>query len=211
MKTDTTQTFTFESPLNKKRSPFKHSEMSARSTLIQKNLPSRAFQDFDYDEIMKTSSSAAVRNKYRESLGVSKISELRTANTSMRSSVASNATSNLDFWDQARVSTTSFCGKNVPVNKNDTFKPAEQMKWDFNERTVNESNWEDGAMKAPEMSFGKYAQNFIGSNNVRDIYSKKSPVKKPRGPLIEITCNDTPFDTNGKSNLEKLISKLRHI
>lgn len=181
--------------------------MSARSTLLQKNLPNRGFKDFNYDEIMKSSSSAAVRDKYRESLGVSKISELRTANTS----IASDSTGNKDFWDQARVSTASFCGKNMSVNANDTFKPAENMKWDFNECS-NESNWEDGTMKAPEMSFGKYAQGFVGSNDVRDLYSKNSPVKKPRCPLVEISSNDTPGETSrfGKTNLEKLISKLEH-
>ena len=182
--------------------------MSARSTLVQKNLQSKTFQDFDYDEIMKTSISAAVRNKYRESLSASRVSELRTANTSIRSSIATNLTNNTDFWDQAQVATTSFCGKNMSVSS-EAFKPGENMKWDFNECTTNESAWEDGVTKTPEMSFGKYAQKFVGSNNVRELYSKTSPVKKPRGPLVEISSNETTMNSIhlGKTNLEKFISK----
>lgn len=209
LKSDKTQSFSFNSPLNRQRSPFKPSEMSGRSTLLKKYPPSNAFQDMDYDEIMKTSSSAAVRNKYRESLGMSSISELRTANTSMRSSVATNSSVNRDFWDQARVSTASFCGKNVSLGSNDSFKPAEQMKWDFNECTNNDSNWENGTTKTPEMSFGKYAQLHVGKNDVRDLYSKTSPVKKARCPLVEISANETPIQKVrcGKTDLEKIISK----
>lgn len=192
--------------MNKRRSPFKASEMSARSTLINKNLPSQAFKDVDYDDIMKSSSSAAVRNKYRESLGPARQSEPKTANASLRTSIATN--NSMNYWDQAQVSSSSFYGKNMSVSS-ENFKPAENMKWDVNECAANDSNWADGTMRPPEMSFGKYAKQFVGANTARDLYSKRSPVKKPRGPLIELSSNESSVGSIRleNANLEKLISK----
>lgn len=64
LKSDKTQYF--ESPFNNKsRSPFKPSEMSARSTINQKS-SKKAFSDIDFDEIMQTTTSDAVKRKYAD-------------------------------------------------------------------------------------------------------------------------------------------------
>lgn len=119
-------------------SPFEPREMSARSTQIQSNAK---FGNLDFDEIMKTSSSEAVRSKYRESLAVGRLSNFpKTSDTSYRSSISAKNNQNVrttftkdpsedqrkDFWDDANPSFSSFTGKNLTYS-NEEFTPAENM------------------------------------------------------------------------------------
>lgn len=232
LKADKTQYF--ESPYNhSKRSPFKPSEMSARSTLNQKSTK-QAFSDIDFDEIMRTTSSEAVRNKYRESIGMGRLSSFpRTADMSLRSSVSSNVArhsridSKEDLWDNVQVAPSTFSSKNCSVSS-DCFKPAEdmaeRMRQDeeeqereyapiprVNQTTNNETNWEErGSMRQPEMSFGQYANCFYKGNDIREIYSGKSPSKdRKRVALIEMSQMETSADSNrlNTNHLQKMISK----
>lgn len=68
---------------------------------------------------MQSSSSAAVRNKYRESIGAARMSSIpRTADMSLRSTITSSEPRHSevnDFWDKAQISTNSFTGANMSV------------------------------------------------------------------------------------------------
>lgn len=235
LKTDKTQYF--ESPYNKdRRSPFKPSEMSARSTLKQVSTK-KALSDLDFDEIMRSSSSEAVRNKYRESLGMGRLSAYpRTADMSLRSSVSSNNTprhskvddGKEDFWGKTKFVSSGFGSKNCSVSS-DNFKPAEEMAermqqdeevhdQEFatiprNKANCVDTNWEENnSMRQPEMSFGQYANYYYKGNDIREIYSGKSPSKdRKRVALLEMsnmeTTSDEPSRLLNTNNLQKLISK----
>lgn len=225
LKADMTQHF--DSPNFK--SNFEPSEISARSTtLMQKNAPRNLMlEDNEFDAIMRSSSSTAVQNKYRESMG--RLSFFpRTADMSMRTSMNSNAPkmSVGDYWDGVQVETNSFAGKNMSVASDD-FRPAEQMMDKLykdgieqeqeyapvpqvHEKNSNESNWESrNSTRQPEMSFGQYCQDFLGSNNIRDLYNNKSPSKRNRVALVELDNSEPQVEANRFeiSNLQKLISK----
>lgn len=229
LKADKTQYF--ESP---KQSPFEPSEISARSTtLIHKNVPTGArssesnpFFDNEFDAIMR-SSTAAVKSMYRESMGRLSVFP-RTADMSLRTSISSYnpKISGGDFWDEAMVSTNSFAGKNYSMASDD-FKPAEQMAEKMQEDEISqeqeyatvpqiqksnstETNWEERSMmRQPEMSFGQYCNDFLGTNNIREVYGNKSPAKRNRVALVELDTIDSPRDSNRLelSHLQRLISK----
>lgn len=232
LKTD--KTMYFESPQNNNsnknhRSPFEPSEISARSTtLIRKNIPNRNF-DMDFDEIMRTSVSADVRSKYRESIGMGRLSSLpRTADMSLRTSFGSNNNqkNSGDFWDAAKVSTNSFNGQNCSAMSDD-FRPAEEMveklKEDEFEQeqefatiphvpiATDQTTWESRSSRQPEMSFGAYCQDFLP--NIRDLYgNNRSPAKRTNRVAMVDDDEDSPSGNEsgrlGMTHLKKLISKL---
>jgi len=203
-------------------SPFEPKEISARSTHIQSK---QKFGQLDFDEIMKSSSSEAVRNKYRESLAVGRISNLpKTTDSSFRSSVSTNevvrttsTAGQKDFWDEANPSFSSFIGKNLTYS-NEEFTPAEHMALQLEEdekmqemeyaaiprvNKVQEEtlNWENNLSRQPEMSFGQYCMDKIKQGNIREVYSNASPPKRQdRIPLVELSGNDTGLMIN---NLKK--------
>lgn len=230
LKSDKTQII--ESPNHNNRthseakSPFKPSEISARSTLAQIKVNDKTFSDFDFDEIMRSSTSEAVRNKYRESIGATRMSSIpRTADMSLKSTITSSAPRHSevnDFWDQAQISTNSFTGANMSVASAD-FNVGENVSEVFRKDEVeqqkefapipvprsnsNETNWENQSMQ-PEMSFGRYAHEFVKLNNIRDIYSNKSPPKRSKGmPLVELSNIETPQPGNrsNTAHLRKII------
>lgn len=184
-------------------------------------------EDNEFDAIMRSSSSSAVQDKYRESMGRLSFHP-RNADMSLRTSMGSNAPkmSIDDFWDKAQVATNSFTGKNMSMASDD-FRPAEQMidklykdgidqEQEYapvpqvQEKTSNESNWENrSSTRQPEMSFGQYCQGFLGSNNIRDLYSNKSPSKRNRVALVELDNSEPQVESNRfeLSNLQKLISE----
>ncbi|CRK90389.1 CLUMA_CG004070, isoform A [Clunio marinus] len=151
LKTDKTQYF--ESPTNQK---FEPSEISARSTALnRKQILNETFTDMDFDEIMRTSASSVVRDKYRQSMG--RLSFMpRTADMSLRTSISSNTrNTGMDFWDQAEVSMQSFDGKNVTA-QDESFKPAEEM-----EEKMQEDDMEQQKEFALDMSqLQKYIKNY---------------------------------------------------
>lgn len=175
---------------------------------------------------MRSSASEAVRNKYRESIGVARLSSLpRTADVSMRSSTSSTS----DFWGNVKVAGNSFNGTAYSVNSED-FVSAEKYAEKINEDEIErqkefavfpprekgdniEGNW-DASMRQPEMSFGQYANNFLGSNNIRDLYNNASPKKRNnRVALVEINKTETPKEPQnrlGTSHLQKLISEFNY-
>lgn len=62
----------------------------------------------------------------------------------------------------------------------------------------------------PEMSFGRYAHEFVKNNNIRDIYGNKSPPKRSKGmPLVELSNIETPEPSSrsGTAKLRKIISE----
>jgi hypothetical protein len=198
-------------------SPFEDHEITARSTAIR----SKAL---DFDELMKSSMSAAVQNKYRESMAQGRLS------------VAQGAAS--DFNDTARkefsllVKNNPFDGNFTRTNNltysNEDFQPAEEISSFLNEDMrknemeyadiphvegityTNESNWEDNLTlsKQREMSFGQYCNKNVNQFNIRDIYGGKSPPKRQnRVPLIDVSTNDTNIKKSDSQNLEELIRK----
>lgn len=205
-------------------SPFEHKEISARSTAI-KNGSKRAALDFD--SLMKSSLSAAVQSKYRESMSTGRLSVM-----SMSSAKRSDQKMD-DVWENQNQCNFSVSQKNMTFSSED-FAPAEEMASRLAEdermhdmeyaaiprmqgretyTVENESNWEDSAMRRqPEMSFGKYASKFNASN-IRDIYSKKSPPpRENREAFVELSTNEqtSDFDTSSRLDsirLEKFISK----
>lgn len=124
------------------------------------------------------------------------------------------------------VSSNSFGGKNYSV-ASDGFAPGEQMINQLEEDEMeqqnefatlpnvqktlsNESNWENrNSMRQPEMSFGQYAQNYLGGNDIRNIYGNKSPAKRNRVALVELDNTEAATPTNGSelTKMQKLISK----
>lgn len=210
-------------------SPFQPSEFSARSTILHNNAPNKTF-DCDFDEIMRNSTSSAVRSKYRESMGRLSVFP-RTTDMSMRSSVSTSSlpkASGGDFWDNAKIASNSFVGSYCS-NMSESFRPAEEMdemlKSDEMEQekefatiprvqksNSNESNWEvpNRSGRQPEMSFGQYIASNIATNNIRDIYGNTSPAKKGRVALVELDNLSTPSETSrlNLSNLQKMIRKL---
>lgn len=211
------------------KSPFKPSEISARSTLAQIRVNDKTFSDFDFDEIMQSSTSAAVRSKYRESIGATRMSSVpKTADMSLRSTITSSAPRHSelnDFWDKAQVSSNSFNGANMSVASADFNAGNENLSEMFGNDEIeqkkefapipvprtnsNESNWENQSMQ-PEMSFGRYAHQFVKNNNIRDLYGNKSPPKRSKGmPLVELSNIETPQPSSrlGTTQLRKIISK----
>lgn len=202
--------------------------------MARKNALENKFTDADFDEIMRTSTSASVRSNYRESVGSNRLSFMpRTADMSLRSSVTSSAASQRpsvaqNFWDEAKVSANSFNGKNISV-ASENFMPADQaeevLKKDGEAQELeyapiprvqktsnNETNWElqQSSMRQPEMSFGQYCQAHLG-NNIRDIYDNSSPKKRARVPLVEMSNVESPNEPSNRlsvNHLQKLISKL---
>jgi hypothetical protein len=192
--------------------------MSARSTHIQSK---PKIGQLDFDEIMRSSSSEAVRNKYRESLANGRISNFpKTTESSFRSSITNNenyrttsTAGKKDFWDEAQPSFSSFTGKNLTYS-NEEFTPAEHMALQLDEDEkmqemeyaviprVNKAqeetiNWENNVSRQPEMSFGQYCMDKIRQNNIREIYSNASPPKRQdRIPLVELSANDTGLMLN---------------
>lgn len=203
--------------------------------MARKNAFDGKFSDADFDELMRTSTSAAVRTNYRESVGSNRLSFMpRTADMSLRSSVTSKQASPRpsqaqNFWDIPEVSVNSFNGKNISI-ASDNFVPNDQveeiLKKDEKaqeaefasiprvEKTPsNETNWEEqqSTMRYPEMSFGQYCQDHLG-NNIRDVYGNTSPRKRSmRGPLVEMSNIESPSEPSnrlGLKHLQKLISEL---
>ena len=201
-------------------SPFEPKEISARSTHIQSK---QKFGQLDFDEIMKSSSSEAVRNKYRESLAVGRMSNFpKTNDSSFRSSISNknseivrttSTISRKDFWDDANPSFSSFTGKNLTYS-NEEFTPAENMAFQLEEdekmqemeyaviprvNTVPEEtvNWENNVSRQPEMSFGQYCMDKMKQSNIREVYSNASPPKRQdRIPLVELSTNDSSIMIN---------------
>lgn len=230
------KTIYFESPQNSnsrnQRSPFEPSEISARSTL-HKNVPNNRYvNDMDFDEIMRTSVSSDVRSKYRESIGMGRLSFLpRTADMSLRTSIASscNQKTSDDFWDAAKISTNSFNGRNMSVSS-ECFRPAEEMveqlKVDEIEQeqefatipniqpVTDQTTWEERASRQPEMSFGAYCQDFLPVK-IRDVYNNKSPAKRNnRVAMVDVTNDDDSSNEGsriGAAHIQKLISELTRI
>lgn len=217
----------FQSPhtsYGKQQGPFKASEISARSTdLDHKSAP---FRDMDFDEIMKTSISADVRSKYRESVGTGRLSTVpRTTEMSLRTSYGSKTNSG-DFWDAAKVSMNSFGPQNMSVESED-FQPAEKMteKFSYDRRqqqlefsampvtphTTNGSQWERASGQL-DQSFGVYCQGFLP--NIRDLYNKKSPEKRNnRVAMVDVTNNEDESMVSDSSRfrmsqIRKVLSKL---
>lgn len=214
-------------------SPFEPKEISARSTHIQPKKVS-----LDFDEIMNTTKSEAVRNKYRESLEVRRLSTLqkapnRTYNASPQNTNENSirTTSNKrDFWDDTNPVYSSFVANNNTFS-NEEFVPAEEMAGRLEEdeklqemehaaiprKNINcedTLNWENNLSRQPEMSFGQYCMNQIMQTNIRDIYGSTSPPKlnNERIPLIPISENEnslTNSDFYDSRNLEKIISKYK--
>ncbi|CAG9802725.1 unnamed protein product [Chironomus riparius] len=201
-------------------SPFEPKEISARSTQIQTK---QKFGQLDFDEIMKSSSSEAVRNKYRESLAVGRMSNFpKTNDSSFRSSISNknseivrttSTVSRKDFWDDANPSFSSFTGKNLTYS-NEEFTPAENMAFQLeedekmqemeyaviprvNKATEETGNWENNVSRQPEMSFGQYCMEKIKQSNIREVYSNVSPPKRQdRIPLVELSTNDSSIMMN---------------
>lgn len=189
-----------------------------------------AGSDLDFDEIMRGTSSEAVRNKYRESLGMGRLSTYpRTADMTLRSTISSSTPRHSKFgsdyfWDKAKLAEPNgFGSKNCSV-LSDCFKPAEdmaeRMQQDEEDQeqeyaTIpqrNQTNWEErSSMRQPEMSFGQYANHYYKGNDIRDVYSDKSPSKdRKRVALCEMSNVETSGDSNrlNPNNLLKVISKL---
>lgn len=189
--------------------------------------------DEELDELFRTSISANVRDKYRESnIGTRFSSTPRTADMSLRTSFSNTDSQrnsgNLDFWDEAKVSANSFNGSNVSISS-DAFQPGEEMSQQLREDEIeqqkeyatipvaksnsNETNWENRDMTRQEqMSFGQYCQPFLSENNIRDLYSNTSPRKRQnRVPLVELSHNETPKDSPfgmTSMKLREIVSKL---
>lgn len=192
--------------------------------MIHKNITQS--NDMDFDEIMRTSVSADVRSKYRESVGMGRLSIVpRTADMSLRTSFGSK-TSSGDFWDAAKISTNSFGTQNMSVVSDD-FRPAEEMTEKLREdqrqqeqefatmpvaqQVSNSVHWEERASRQPEISFGAYCQDFLP--NIRDLYNNKSPEKrKNRVAMVDLTNDDETQDSDsshiGMTHIRKLLSKL---
>ncbi|XP_070492689.1 uncharacterized protein [Chironomus tepperi] len=201
-------------------SPFEPKEISARSTHIKSK---QMLDQLDFDQIMKSSSSEAVRNKYRESLAVGRISNFpKTNESSFRSSISSknneivrttSTASRKDFWDDANPSFSSFTGKNITYS-NEEFTPAEHMAFQLEEdekmqemeyaviprvNKIQEEtiNWENNVSRQPEMSFGQYCMDKMKQSNIREVYSNISPPKRQdRIPLVELSANDSSIMLN---------------
>lgn len=182
--------------------------------------------NLDFDEIMKSSCSQAVRNKYRESMSMGRLSSLpKTADMSLRTSIASSHRQ-MDFWDEAQPSFSSATGKNLTFS-NESFRPAEEMSQQLKEderaqemeyatipaKSLKEnSTWDNMTnMRPPEMSFGQYCQEKVKVNDIREIYGSASPRKRSnRVALVELSSNESGMEVSPISNtdkIEKLISK----
>lgn len=188
-------------PNKTSNSPFNVKEISARSTTTFERPANLTF-----DEIMKTSNSQAVRSKYRESMSMGRLSSLpKTADVSLRTSISSQK--QMDFWDAAQPSFSSFVGKNLTFS-NEDFKPAEEMAQQLEKDEQDQemeyaaipgqygretSNWEDSVVRGrmPEMSFGQYCVEKIKSDDIRDLYGNESPKKRSnRVALVELSENN---------------------
>lgn len=205
-------------------SPFETKEISARSTTFKNN--------YDFDAIMQTSLSAAVRNKYRESMSTGRLSAVPSKSNQ-------SSGNQRDFWDyedDINPSFSSLTGKNITYS-NEDFRPAEEMvdQLDEDEKMqemeyadipvikVNEmSNWEENqavsSSRGTEMSFGQYCAKNIRADNIRDVYGNKSPPRRQnRVALVELSTNESLKDTSSTKDvkpnyhdtkkLEKFISK----
>lgn len=232
LKTDKTQYLDRTQSKSNPNSPFEPKEISARSTHIQSH---SKMAKLDFDEIMKNSVSEAVRNKYRESLAVGRLSQYpRISEASSRASINSKATENNrttstshrnDFWDEAQPSFSSFTGKNLTYS-NEEFIPAENMTEQLNEDEKMQEmeyavipkvtkvpdqtlNWESSTVaRQPEMSFGQYCMEKVKQNDIRDIYNAASPPKRQdRIPLVEVTCNESALSMDNLMD-SKTVEKL---
>lgn len=206
--------------------PFDTKEISARSTTFNK--PNQFSSTLDFDEIMRTSCSQAVRNKYRESMSMGRLS--KTTDISQRNSMASSS-HKMDIWDGgAQQSFSSFIGKNLTYS-NEDFRPAEEMAQQLEkdereqqmqyatipvERARETSNWEDSMARGrlPEMSFGQVFNEKYENDNIRDIYGKESPKKKlGRVALVELTSNECAMEEDPSIpdplNLEQFIKSYK--
>lgn len=187
--------------------------------MYSKNKLNKTSFDSDFDQILRSSKSTAVQDKYRESFGGVNLG------TSLRT------TDRTDIWNNMDFSISSFPSKNVSVVSED-FKPAELMtsklKKDemdqemeyaavpqVNQKNNNDTAWDErGSIRQPEMSFGNYCQGY--ENNIRDVYGNKSPTKtRNRVPLVDLDnilsptapCT-TPSDPN-TDRLQQFISKFK--
>jgi len=203
-----------------KNSPFDPKEISARSTHIQSK---PKFKQMDSDEIMKSSSSEAVRNEYRDILAVKYISNLPET-TDSRSSISRNenvrttstACKERDFWDETNISIWSLAENDTSGLNDEDVTPAEHMALQLEQdekiqemesaanprvNKVQEEtlNWENNLSRQPNMSFGQYCEDEIKQSNIREVYSNVSPPKRQdRIPLVD--HNDTGYIIN---NLKK--------
>lgn len=176
---------------------------------------------------MKSSLSQVVRDKYRESMSMGRLSTFslpKTADMSQRTSMASSSHKGMDFWMEPSFS--SVTGKNLTYS-NEDFRPAEEMSMQLREdekaqemeyaaipvkRVQETSTWENTTtFRPPEMSFGQYCQEKMENNDIREIYAKASPRKRSnRTALVEMTSNESRLDSMSSISdvIEKLISKL---
>lgn len=197
-------------------------EISARSTAtFNRQQQQQSFgMNLDFDEIMKSSASQAVRNKYRESMSMGRLSSLpKTADMSRRTSTASSQR-NMDFWDAAQPSFSSVAGNNLTFS-NESFTPAEEMSQKLKEdekaqemeyaiipgtrHQETSSNWENTLTRQPEMSFGQYCQEKVQAIDVREMYGNASPRKRTnRVALVELSSNESGMEVSSISDPEKL-------
>ncbi|CRL02748.1 CLUMA_CG015830, isoform A [Clunio marinus] len=129
--------------------------------------------------------------------------------------------------------TLSACITNI-TGQNETFKPAEEMEDRFNEdflenqreyaaipkrgSNINESEWtrldQNITFRHSGISFGAYAQRFNDSNDIRQLYSHKSPApRRNRVPFIDMKEEASPAPSNKELNkrvydLENMILEL---
>ena len=224
------KTMYFDSPQNsisnQFKSPFKASEISARSTAL--NLPVRKFEDTDFDEIMRTSVSADVRNKYRESIGMGRLSSMpRTADVSLRSTNGEPQKANESFWGPGNVYASRFKGQNQSM-QSEEFRPAEEMteKMRTDERDQEQeyatipnidlaesSSWEDRTKRQPEVSFGAYCKPFLFNSS--DVFGEK-PIREQRNDrvaMVDVEMEDELMSIKNCNieGLQKWLSKLIYI
>lgn len=203
---------------NRANSQFDMNEITARSTTFNRQ---SIGMNMDFDEIMKSSCSQAVRDKYRESMSMGRLSSLpKTADMSMRTSVASS-NQQMDFWDEgAQPSFSSITGKNLTFSS-ESFRPAEEMSRQLKEderaqemeyatipvkRLEETSTWSNvTSTRPPEMSFGQYCQEKVMLSDIREIYGNASPRKRSnRVALVELSSNESGMENSSISDPEKL-------
>lgn len=212
------------------QSPFEPNEFSARSTAYRGS--NKLFTDLDFDEIMRTSHSEVARDKYRESIGMGRLSQLpRTADISRRTSSCTNPPD--DFWSDAQISNNSFAGKQIDGN-DEEFRAAEYMTDILAKDEIEQEmeyaaiprvqksysgettkNWDISGLglRTNEFSFGQFCKQNVKSDNPRDVFAAKSPPKKAkRGGLIDVSTNESVIMPNKKlplnGDLEDLIREL---
>jgi hypothetical protein len=200
------------------KSPFKHSEISARSTLMKKLKP--IDMDADFDEIMRTSVSADVRNKYRESVGMGRLSVMpRTTDVSTQSAKTDDS-----FWGPAKMCASSFKEQNASFTS-DEFRPAEEMSEKMRkdqyeqeqeyapipnvEPLSNLSSWEGRTWNDPKMSFGVYSRPFLF--NCKEVFGKEESMsEKNRVPMIDDE-KEKSVNLHNTDDLQKWLSKFPQI